>query len=85
VATGRGAGLTPRAFLLSRLQDKATYPCSYAQYLADKSKNRVLLHKFRSRRESVEGRFYQVQWAEGDFRAVAQAFDQILGGYGWLR
>lgn len=67
------------------LQGRELFARSYAQYLAHKSKNRVLLHQIRLRRESVEGRFYQVQWAEGDFRAVAQAFDQILGGYGWLR
>ena len=67
------------------LQGRELFARSYAQYLAHKSKNRVLLHQVRLRRESVEGRFYQVQWADGDFRVVAQAFDQILEGYGWLR
>ena len=67
------------------LQGRELFARSYAQYLADKSKNRVLLRQVRQRRESVEGRFYHVQWAEGDFRAVAQALDQILEGYGWLR
>lgn len=67
------------------LQGRELFARSYTQYLAAKSKNRVLLHQVRQRRESVEGRFYQVQWAEDEFRAVAQAFDQILEEYGWLR
>ncbi len=45
------------------LQGQELFARSYAQYLADKSKNRVLLHQVRQRRESVEGRFYHVQWA----------------------
>ena len=67
------------------LQERELFARSFAQYVADRSKNRVLLHQVRQRRESVEGRFYQVQWAEDDFRGVAQAFDQTLEEYGWLR
>ena len=67
------------------LQGRELFARSYAQYLAHKSKNRVLSYQVRLRRESVEGHFYHVQWAERDFRAVVQAFDQMLEEYGWLR
>ncbi len=67
------------------LQGRELFARSYAQYIAAKSQNRVLLGQVRRRRESVEGRFYHVQWTANDFRAVAKVFDTLWKELGWLR
>jgi len=67
------------------LQGRELFARSYAQYIAGKSRNRVLLRQVRQRQESVEGRFYHVQWAASDFRGVSEAFDRIWKELGWRR
>lgn len=67
------------------LQGRELFARSYAQYVAVKSRNRVLLDQVSLRRAGVEGRFYRVQWAESDFQVIAEAFDEILEALGWLR
>lgn len=67
------------------LQGRELFARSYAQYIAVKSQNRVLLGQVRRRRESVEGRFYHVQWTASDFQAVSEAFDTLWKELRWLR
>lgn len=67
------------------LRGREIFARGYAQYLAERSKNMVLLQQVRQRRECLEGRLYHVQWSERDFRVISSAFDDLFGGLGWLR
>lgn len=67
------------------LRPQELFARSYAQYIARRSQDGVLLDQIYERREGPEGRFFRVQWPDDDFDGLARAFDRLFEGLGWLR
>ena len=55
---------------------------SYAQYIAEKSKNNVMIGQIKDMRKSEW--YGYVQWDEEDFNPIKDAIDNLFKKKGWI-
>lgn len=69
-----------RGYLKYTLKGNEIWARSYAQYVAMRSADPVLLAELAADLKSA----YPIQWAHDDFKPIAEAIDEILRFAGWL-
>lgn len=67
------------------LNSEELFARSYAQYVASKSGDRVLLDQLEKLRTSQYGIGYASQWADDDFAPIAKEFDNLFKRKGWQK
>lgn len=68
------------------LQPREAFARAYAQYIAVRSEDRLLLAELGRRQQHVlTSQVYHDQWMDDDFLPIAQALDQLLRRKGWVR
>ena len=57
---------------------------AYSQYIAQRSRNPVLLAGLNDRRANVDFDFLKMYWSDKNFQPVAKAFNALFRAKGWL-
>jgi SPP1 gp7 family putative phage head morphogenesis protein len=70
-------------YLRYALTDLELFARSYAQYIATKSRNPLMMAELEAERNPLRA-YHQTQWAEDDFAPIQQAFDDLFRGEGWI-
>lgn len=79
----RPSGLTFKSWRYY-LTSKETFARAYAQYIATKTQDPVMLAELRKMQAGDESRL-GIQWSDQDFVPVMTAFDALFKAEGWIR
>ncbi len=63
------------------LRPQEIYARAYAQYIATKSQNPVLLEQLKKLQDAK----FPTQWTDEDFAPIAQVFDELFKEKGWIK
>jgi hypothetical protein len=70
-----------RKYVNYLLSDKELYARSYAQYIAVKSGDKILLDQLRK----LQSAKFTTQWDDKDFQPIMEAFDELFKSKGWMK
>lgn len=68
------------------LQPPEVFARAYAQYITLRSAHPALQQQLqRIRGATLSGQVYHSQWSDDDFAPIAEAFDLLMRGRGWIQ